>query len=47
MKEPSAGEREGEPLACKEPSAGEREGEPPHHPSKNFNSPPTSGIPAG
>ena len=26
--EPSAGEREGEPLASKEPSAGEREGEP-------------------
>ncbi|MCY3813697.1 MAG: ATP-binding protein [Gammaproteobacteria bacterium] len=28
MTEPSAGEREGEPLARKEPSAGEREGEP-------------------
>ena len=28
FQEPSAGEREGEPLANKEPSAGEREGEP-------------------
>ena len=28
QEEPSAGEREGEPLARKEPSAGEREGEP-------------------